>query len=279
MKTLNSVLICILSTSLLGAASTQPRGSKAAKPVAGKSADKSAEVTPTLRPFDSSLKKLPPRYAGASILAALHVFSVRPKSEFETSAEYQARFHKLPWDVYAFVVPQRFTTVEYDADTETLTVGIDAITPAIGFTEADSAGIELDRRNEHERKYLGSNAFGASIAVTEHSYDSYSLVTGQTSLPTLKLNVPRNTAPAAKQTVRVLVVTGLDSSSVIEGTYEVLKDATGFRHMKPTFDDPTEVTIYDRSLRTQVIELWMFDWATGEILGRFNPNGERIDAT
>lgn len=230
-----------------------------------------------LRTLDAKIKKSPANFSGTSIQAAFRKFYVRPKGEFEATSQYEARIKQLPWGIYAFVVPTRFTDIAYDADGEMLSVVPMAVSPAIGFDRSSDAGIELARENERTRKYAASNALGASIVVEEYAYSSFSLITDVDSLPVLTYAIPRSRAAALKDQVRVLAVVGLDENSFIGPSHEVLKDSTGFRHTKPTFDDPTEVTISDHSLRAQVLELWLFNRSTGEVLGRFDTTGEQRD--
>lgn len=243
---------------------------------AGKKAQ-AAPAKPRLVKFDVSVQSLPTNFSGSSIVAAFAEFRVAPKGEFETTDEYEARLTRVPTGTYAFVIPPRYTTSAYDADTGLLTTTPDHMIPADGYGESAFAGIELSREDESKRRYIGSNAYGASVQIEEYRYQSLSLITNLDSVPSLSVAVPRAAAPQAKQNTRVLVVVQLDEDSAMAEYHEHMGVATGFRHEKPTFDDPEEVTINDYSVRAKVWEFWLFDRPTGRVLGRFDQVGKRFD--
>lgn len=228
---------------------------------------------PKLQAFDASLKVLPANFSGSSIVAAFGAFRVVPKGEFETSEEYEKRLKNLPVGTYAFVVPSRYTEATYDADSAMLSLTPTAIHPGDGYSPTQHAGVELSRENERTRKYLGTNAFGASIPIEEYAYDCLSLITDLHAFPTLSANVERSAAPQTKQNARVLVIVTLDQESAMAEFHEHLGLATGYRHDSPTFDDPEELSVRDYSVRAKVQGFWIFNRSTGVVLGRFDAQG------
>jgi hypothetical protein len=57
-----------------------------------------------------------------------------------------------------------------------------------------------------------------------------------------------------------------------------VEGATGYRHTEPTIDEPDEMWWYYVSLRVDLLQVWIFDRATGEVYGRFLPTGTQLDA-
>jgi len=224
--------------------------------------------------FDISSRELPKGFAGARIQAVLSKFKLPPKGEFETTAEFEARSRLLTAGLYAFVIPNRMLTLTYDADNENLFIRINDIYVAVEFTkDSTHSAIELDRANERTRKYLATNAFGASLPVTEYRYDSYSIITDVSTFPDFNLSIDRDHAQVLKPKLRVVAIVGLGPESVIEVTRSELQGATGFRHKAPTMEDPEETTIFDHSLRSQLLAFWLFDDATGRVIGRYDAKG------
>lgn len=239
---------------------------------------KGSKAPPALKKFDSTLPRLPANYSGNAIETAFVAFRARPKGEFETTEEFQRRLTQGPFGVYAFVVPKRYCDVTYDADAGTLQVDVNEIHPAVGYSEGEKAAIELSRLNERQRTYTGTNAFGASVRIHEYAYDSLSITTQRDEIPVLSVEVSRAKAIQLKDAVRVLAVVEFDSNSFASEFYEQLGIATGFRHDKPTFDDPEEITINDYSVSGSLFALWLFDRGTGEVIARFDSASNRVDS-
>jgi hypothetical protein len=176
------------------------------------------------------------------------------------------------------VLPKRLVDLTYNADEGRLSVTIDGTNVGIGYDTSEEVAIELLRANEKREKYVGSNAFGASVVVSKQTYDSYSIITGLRSLPSFDVDIDRSRAATLKDRLRILAVVGLGPESVLETGWQHLGDATGFRHVKATFDDPEEASIFDYSLRGQLLELWLFDQVSGQVIRRVGADGSTQDS-
>jgi hypothetical protein len=152
---------------------------------------------PKLQTFDPSLTILPANYSGTSIMAAFATFRVIPKGEFETSEESEKRLKNLPVGTYACGALSihrgdlRCRFRERFAPT--------AIHPGDGYSRTEYAGVELSREKKRTRRYVGANAFGASVQIEEYAYDCLSLITDLHDFRTLSVNVDRAAAPQTKQ--------------------------------------------------------------------------------
>lgn len=277
-------LICLALTLLLPSVGAGQR----IKPPAG---------PPAAVPFDVSTKKLPPNFTGHNIKALYAELSKRQsraeKGEFETTTEFESRVKReadapilggLPVDsTLAFKLMNASGETVYDADAQTLTLAL-----ALGKPIKEYESVEYMRELSVEYEiakdtYQASNAMGAQIDVTRHRGKNYNLAfanfptfqvkrylnsitrkLGYTSdihkidaiVIEMSMDVP--TAKRVRDTLAALAIVRLVKPYTFEGTF----------YDKPTFNRPEEFFVQSFYLNVEVLELWVYDTATGEIYAK-----------
>jgi hypothetical protein len=224
---------------------------------------------PAARTFDVTQRKLPPQFAGDDIRA---LFSGAPRGEFESSADYAART-AIPEGTYAFVV--RGAEIRYDADRQQFAVAVDHYN---FFDPAESMDripcVVVDATEPVVGTYVAANAFGAQMQVTAKTWTQWAVVrNGRSRLHVLNLPVPRDQAPAVKESLAVLLICRLGAKSRIPARFE--SGATGHFHHTPTRDVPADNNIDQFAVRGEVLAYWLFDRNTGNVLARYDDDGRR----
>ncbi|MGD9676066.1 MAG: hypothetical protein AB7V19_05215 [Candidatus Bipolaricaulia bacterium] len=229
--------------------------------------------------FDTTLTALPPHFPGHSVAAVYRQLRDQlGKDEFESSDAFRRRVDALaaPLSVYAFWLENNHNT--YDADRSLMMVHLSTsgyINQPVGETVP---GTDSDERTSikvlfdvlSEERYVGSNAFGATIAVTRSVVDDYEVLpVGSAFDPSLALAFPLapDRARLLHDRLRVLLVCHLVRPD--NGEPLVWE---GFLSGKPTFDNPTELLCSVCYLNARVIGLWVCDKASGEIVYKYAPS-------
>ena len=239
------------------------------------------------KPFDLTLVKLPVPFSGNSVEWVLKRHGIAPKGEFETTAEYEDRVKAFQAQTYAFVrtEPEAFV---YDADSETFTTRIYS-----GSTDVHSKigwyfrAFDIHEKKLSESSYVGSNAFGAKALVTKTKWKRTQIVTDDTEdilalnrdPIDLSLNVPRDRARAVKPNLRVALICSPRLDQFSPDPDSGVTGATGYDIYEATIDNPSERWIYYTALRVDLLQIWVFDRATGEVYGRFSPQGLQLGPT
>jgi hypothetical protein len=233
-------------------------------------------LTDLLRPFDLTSESLPRNYAGDPFMPVYEaVVLVKPKSEFETTAEYATRSHPDVPAPLAFVVHSKpFNGVEmkYDADSETISVSVEPFTVPLGVGNArETTGYLVDRIVRDVSHGPASNAFGATVTIEKTSQD-FLLLTRPTVGPLsggvqFSFHLPRNEAERVKPSLRLLLIGSV--APVQEAPIKV-KDAkaNGFQLIEATLEQPFEFSTRYFSLNFDVADVWLFDERTGKVYAK-----------
>jgi hypothetical protein len=256
--------------------------SKSSKPVAKA---KVAAAKPET-PFDDTVAKFPPAFGGNTVEWVLKHRTIPPKGEFETTAEYNQRLEKFQSELYVFV-PDEPENFEYDADAETFSAkiypDITNVHSRIGWYFRP---FDIHQTKLSESTYVGSNAFGAEALVTKTKSKVTQLVVSETedilrySFDSIDISfkLPRDRARSVKPNLRVAFICSPKPEQFAPATPSDVNGATGYDISEATIDSPTERWTYYVALRAELRQIWVFDRSTGEVFGRFLPNGTQIDA-
>jgi len=264
-------ILAFLTLALVAPATVAQTKKKTATPqknaaTAKPSATAAAPVYDT-KPFDTSASKLPVRYRGHSFRKIYEtVVLVPPKGEFETTAEFEQRSRRTLDGLHALVLQDVKST--YNADEEVMAVQVETTEFHPGLGVEREAGYVVEARKVSERKYPASNAFGASVIVTETSFETSGIIPKPGPLSggaTFQINVPRADAQRLKPDLRALAVVRIgDEQQPPFGKGE----ANGFRFAEAKIDSPSEVNVMEFLLRAEVADLWVFNRSTGQVLAK-----------
>jgi hypothetical protein len=204
--------------------------------------------------------------------------------------------------VFAFVI-ERLES-EYDADRQILRVKAELSRVREGVTLRENEKDLLWKIIDRDRSsYIGTNAYGAKVKVDRNDSDFYEIAFANYSqFPVIRyldkfqqqleddekklsekyglpppqrytLTDDRETAFAAdltmdapmamkaKNNLRLLLVCRLTTPNTIEGGM----------YDKPTIDRPHEYFIKNYDLNTELLELWFFDFPTGQVYAKQKP--------
>lgn len=268
-----------------------------AGPAAGQKTHPSKAPTPgggpkyLSEPFDINAASVGPEFNGHDIVAITKMVkeapALKPKSEFESSGEYERRkasFRSQPLvgnitpdSHLAFVVGSEF---KYDADGQVLTATVTSwqkeFFPETGYSLTEAAP-KMDtvtvRSTTRERgTYIGSNAFGAKVEVTETYSEDYGLASEPASWVFNdydEVSRPRFSRSSAmspdearrfKPNARVLFICKLT-----EPWYR--QSASGH---DPTIDEPYKTLHGLNFLQVHVEQIWLIDGDSGEVVRKFS---------
>jgi hypothetical protein len=217
-------------------------------------------------PFDKTLAVLPAQFEGQDVSHALLCIGVPPKGEFERTPDYVRRLHSRPQPkTYGFAMPEVLNRITYDPDTEIMSLPLSLIELPFLPRGRDTA-VSLSDDLTDTNTYDGFNAFNAHVTVTRREYVDSGVLAAPLNvdvlnLVPLKVSVPRARAEALKPLLRVLAVCNAYTGS--ESPYET---STG--RSTPTIDNPQEVIRKHFVLRVATLELWVYNFQTGEILSK-----------
>jgi hypothetical protein len=239
--------------------------------------------------FSPALTALPPNFAGDAIEG---YFDLPQKGEFETSAQYQERLaargvHKA---ISAFRLHQ--PAAKYDADRQVMTVSVSTPTVYEGYgREVPARAFEVEEHVVRRREYEAGNAFGARALVEQSSVVFYAVVAEAKKKLSfeellaqnldLALSIPIAEARESKANVAVLLVCRArlyDDPTKPPRSLFRLDDRsapkpTGYSRDEPSVASPSEFIKYYYLLKGEVLGLWVYNAATGAVLGKFDYTG------
>jgi hypothetical protein len=284
-------------------AAQQPKAKSAARPTSKLTSPVAKAVVEQLKYDNSMLSEnadaLPPSYKGndpkALYTAIKESKSLAPKSEFESTAAFAQRQSGFrdealvgnlkPTGMIAFVVGNKdgimnsvanpFST-QYDADAQVLNVLLRIkreqfiLDPDRPTLEAVGLTSEILDRSE----YIGTNAYGAQVKVTNLYTQDYGIafhVPSWLSLEddTTQISIPLdpNAARALKPNLRGLLLCRLQEPWTRKTT----------QGSKATIDDPFEYLAGLNYLSVSVEQLWVFDNSTGRVVRKFSEESATKD--
>lgn len=243
--------------------------------------------------FDPMVEQLGANFFGHDPEAVITVLKQSdantPKSEFETTAQYEARQKESHPDsrtlVFVFGDPeQRTTTIgqgpafKYDADTQIMSAGLVSRERSFGHQVVNSKKFHTLTATHvlrSRKEYVGTNAFGASVTITEIRIDEYGIilenfsdvfapgvgplnrltheVEAQISLP-----MSIDMAKELKPNLRLAIICRLNEAKVYRD----------FALQTPTISDPYDSYTQKYYASVTPEQLMVFDQKTGKILMR-----------
>lgn len=227
-----------------------------------------------------------PDFKGHDIEAVVEAIqtshSLSPKSEFETTAAYEARRDSVsnqplfgsvtPTSLFAFVfdseIPQS-PLLGYDADSQIMMLRLRAMDHQF-LLESDQptlATIPVKLSNVRSEKYLGSNAFGATREVEKISAEEYGLAISRDAwfFSGNKNNdldfmyffqVPLDQAQAFKKEHEIVLICRLAAPWLH-------RDVHGH---DATLSDPNQSLIEERDLAVTPLRIWVVNKETGAVV-------------
>ena len=238
--------------------------------------------SPQQPPLNPSAASLPPNFTGTDFAAVYRALSIAPKDEFETTAQYEARKQQLPTGIYAFKVPPMGPVI-YDADQGKFEAKAFIDFAHRGSTSSNGGLLVLSRESVGGGSHQATNAFGATTTVRTYTNTVSGLLVPQSfNIVNLQVPVAAEKAREIKDRLAVLAVAEIGPQSVparlSSGATAAMRDATGYTSKDATLESPTDVTTYEHAIDAKVLGLWVYDTASGEILGKFDLDGKRLDA-
>lgn len=248
-------------------------------------------------------------YAGHdpnAIFAALEAATNVKKGEFESSSTFEDRRTKslsapyLPGlkftDQLGFIVEVRkvgkyFSGVGYSFDADAAEVSLyvslaDSVPNEIGspnFQMSDYARRQarsplkvqaLHSQKPDEREYQASNAYGATVTVTESTLKTVQLGLGRLDFVPLRKAFSENPQPVTKLKMDAMAAArelpGLKALFLVRPSSPFVD--YNFTHQKPTRENPRELIIQTRIVRAVADEIVFYSGITGEIIHRVKQN-------
>jgi hypothetical protein len=207
-----------------------------------------------------------PNFIGDDIEKSLQP-SVSPKSEFETTAQYEARRAAARMTGKQLVLlldDAREETFKYDADTGMMTATIP--TSKVFFLLEPNRPtyqvIKVHKIDRQKDEYTGQNAYGAERRIERLRSTLYGVVINQNFNSTLVFPLDPNTARETKPYLHLGFACTVTNDAL-------LKNLTSH---EPTIKEPYDVAILENYVQVALSEFFVFDARTGVALLRFHPN-------
>lgn len=145
-----------------------------------------------------------------------------PKSEFETTEMYEARRQTMRKDgsTFKFFLAADPKMFSYDADSRMMDVSVPIQNHIfLGQNPSNRSIINVRFVDRSERKYIGSNAFGAQAEVTSTVTDFYGVFLNQSIESPLLFPIDAVAAQAVKPFLRFGFICTLTGNAVVEDTH------------------------------------------------------------
>jgi hypothetical protein len=263
----------LVALALVGLAAVSQRGG--ADPAAPAPVPAAVETAADARaalppPFDPAVPALPPHFEARGFPQLFRSLVVPPKGEFETGEQHAARRPVPPPTVHAFTVDE--DPPDYDADAGLFRWRF--------TTHGNLQGriLTLDTTHGDLDSYVGSNAFGVTAKVIRSEHHRWGVLLPHQAHQFVRLDVPvaPERAAALKERLRLLAVVRLRPDSAVEVS-DPVRQHTDVDRTSPTLDHRYDTTIYRHDLRADLLALWVYDHESGEVLGRFDLSGHRLN--
>ncbi|HEY3297979.1 MAG TPA: hypothetical protein VGK34_04920 [Armatimonadota bacterium] len=234
-------------------------------------------------------------------LALEGAVALRDKSEFETTEQYESRLESFrprlwgqevgAYSLFGFVVEGDTLSdseVSYDADGGELQYLLKTKSTSF-FLERDRPNLPtttVKRINVGSDSYVGSNAFGAKTIVKRFSEKEYGLALE--SADWMFGNGRYEFEKEFRRTIRISPEQARQVKPAAKIMVVCRLEAPWIRHsadyIKPTIENPTEISIDQHYLQVMPEEIWLFDSRTGIVLEKVsaarleNERRERLEA-
>ena len=226
-------------------------------------------------PLDLTADRLPHNYSGRDPAALYRHLQTPPKGEFETTDAYAARtaYFGNP-ETFAVLLDDPLRIIaKYDADVEQLEVKV--ALDVFDNRRSDYSGTAFVLRDTVERRsYIGSNAFGARATIESIRHERYAIVPTNRRFGFraggMSSGISRSVYNAWLELTPVRARSLKDSLGAIIVCRIAFDDkpyaASDVHATEATITSPTEVLVEYKYVRARVLQLWLFDRSTGEIL-------------
>ncbi|HEV7242084.1 MAG TPA: hypothetical protein VGQ36_22835 [Thermoanaerobaculia bacterium] len=234
--------------------------------------------------FDVGVAKLPLKFQGNTVEWVLQFGTLAPQTAFETPDEYAARRQKFRSEVFAFVLDG--DDVDSERAAESLVVTVLPSVSRIGARVISAFDVRRTKVAVSSR--AGPAAWTRSarpipaergaVLATRRVWKQTQIVTSERTLEfssrrlTFTLPMPRDRVGRSDVRVAFVCMPRLDQ-------YDVLRDApvspatgatSAFDGSYRFQDEETTVFV---ALRVRLLQVWLFNRSTGEVYGRFTPEG------
>jgi hypothetical protein len=220
-------------------------------------------------PLQLNVDQLPSQYPGDSIDAVIARLTAPPKSEFESTAEFNARVAALrPNRTYSFWVDDQSIVKRYDADRQTLKVELPIRTCSrIGYApNCNAPSILISTIDTGKRTYVGTNSFGVATQVASVSRHYYALFVKPQRTLSIDFEIPMNADQAMeeKEFVHVLISVGPNPRESAPLIYQ------GSDSSAATLSNPIEIHDTYSYLGLPIVAFWVADSITGHVFKRID---------
>lgn len=231
-------------------------------------------------------------YKGDDIKSLIkNLQNTEKKDEFTTTAEWQKIRDNLTSKSYTFVIENRLNltygandTVRYDPDTKLLKADLYCCLPPYSAYEPQFATI-IVQQDLNSNKYIGSNAFGASVNVDSLNSNAFGLAATNLnwndavgSIFSMELKESAEEAKKDKKDIGYFVTAEIVKENNLIFKPKSYWEYTGSdaqtrpyyikfnMYEKPTFDNPHRYISEDIFISTKIRSIGAFRKSTGEIL-------------
>jgi hypothetical protein len=252
---------------------------------AGNERAKAVRPWTTQSTFDVTRKVLPVPFEGNTIEWVVQYGTVTPKSEFETSAAYDARRQWYRPETYAFVLDEQ--PAVYDRATETLTVRMYPVLVLVRGAQSLVTGFNIRRTKLPPSSRSGPDRSSRTIRPGVFDRSPVTSIK-RTSIQTqITLAASAESFPDAYEPLVLKVTLSAERAKRAQSNLQVafvcipaeeqhprigdtsVPEATGREEDQNRRGDFADETIrYSVALRAHLIQVWLFDRTTGEVFAR-----------
>lgn len=239
--------------------------------------------------FDAGTAKLTVPFRGNTVEWVLRFGTLAPRSGSETSSDYAARQRAFRSEVFAFVLDTHQSI--YLRATETLTVRLYPATTRVGARSGPSCpAFDVHRTKlppitragptqwSREQRPIASER--NPVLATTRVLKQTQIVTSESTLDismqplAFALKIPVARAKAVESNLRVALVCMPRFTQFAPAREASMPEATGIDlRVDGSGQFPDETITYFVALRCNLLQVWLFDRKTGEVYGRFTPQG------
>lgn len=252
----------------------------------GDAADRPPEMAQSA--FDVGVSKLPAQFQGNTVDWVLRFGTLAPRTAFETNDEYVARRRKFRSEVFAFV-PDR-----YDLDSMPA-AGSVVVTVRPEVTHVKDPPYDISAFAIHRTKVRISSRAGpaewsksdrpvaserGAVLVEQRVWKQTQIVISERGVEfsnaplTFTLPASPDSRKVKKKDLRVALICMPRLEQYGLAREAPIAEATGVRTTREgSYELKNESTTAYVTLRVRLLQVWLFSRSTGEVYGRFTPQG------
>jgi hypothetical protein len=122
--------------------------------------------------------------------------------------------------------------------------------------------IDIKSAGEKVSTYIGTNAFGAKTVIKKYTGDLYGLAPKEKKY-SISIRIKPAEAKKYKNRLKVLLICKASKNDKLNRPA-----FTGLQYFPPTFNTPIEMHYVAKIINVEILELWIYDYNTGKILGK-----------